>query len=168
MATRSDHKSTATKAATQHATFVIDRVFDASPAQVFTAFADPVAKARWFGGTLGEWNETEREFAFRVGGRERVVGQWASGSVTAFDCHYQDIVPNQRIVYTYDMHMDDHRLSVSLSTVELQPEGVGTRMRYTEQAAFLDGYDDAGSRERGTRALFDKLGDSLQHGPVSA
>jgi len=30
-----------------HASFVIERVFDAAP--VFAAFADPAAKARWFG-----------------------------------------------------------------------------------------------------------------------
>ncbi len=31
----------------------------------------------------------------------------------------------------------------------------------TEQGAFLDGYDDAGSREHGTGFLLDKLGASL-------
>ncbi|HEV2682294.1 MAG TPA: SRPBCC domain-containing protein [Rhodanobacter sp.] len=51
--------------------------------------------------------------------------------MSAFDCRYWDIVPNQRIVYSYDMHLDDRRISVSLSTLELGPEGRGTRMRYT-------------------------------------
>jgi hypothetical protein len=32
----------------------------------------------------------------------------------------------------------------------------------TEQGAFLDGYDDAGSRERGTQFLLDALGRSLE------
>jgi hypothetical protein len=32
----------------------------------------------------------------------------------------------------------------------------------SEQGAFLDGYDDAGSRERGTGFLLDRLGASLQ------
>ena len=32
-----------------HATFVIDRTYDAAPERVFRAFADPVAKRRWFG-----------------------------------------------------------------------------------------------------------------------
>jgi hypothetical protein len=32
----------------------------------------------------------------------------------------------------------------------------------TEQGAFLDGYDDAGSRERGTGFLLDSLGASLR------
>jgi len=34
-------------------------------------------------------------------------------------------------------------------------------MRYTEQAVFLDGYDDAGSRKAGTEALFENLGAML-------
>ena len=40
------------------------------------------------------------------------------------------------------MHLDDTRISVSLATVELKPAGKGTRLIFTEQGAFLDGYDD--------------------------
>ena len=36
------------------------------------------------------------------------------------------------------------------------------RLVYSEQGAFLDGYDDAGSREHGTNLLLDALGRSLQ------
>jgi hypothetical protein len=32
----------------------------------------------------------------------------------------------------------------------------------SEQGAFLDGYDDAGSRERGTNFLLDAVGASLK------
>ena len=31
-----------------HATFVIERIYDASPARVFAAWSEPEAKARWF------------------------------------------------------------------------------------------------------------------------
>jgi uncharacterized protein YndB with AHSA1/START domain len=34
---------------TTHSTFVIERTSDATPARVFDAWADPVAKAQWFG-----------------------------------------------------------------------------------------------------------------------
>jgi len=37
----------------------------------------------------------------------------------------------------------------------------GTRLVYTEQGAFLDGFDDAGGREHGTRALLDNLDKAL-------
>jgi uncharacterized protein YndB with AHSA1/START domain len=56
------------------------------------------------------------------------------------------------------MHLDETRISVSLGTTEFRAHGTGTRLVYTEQGAFLDGFDDAGGRERGTQDLFDQLG----------
>jgi uncharacterized protein YndB with AHSA1/START domain len=66
-------------------------------------------------------------------------------------------VPDRRIVYAYAMHLDDVKISVSLATIEFAGAGAGTRLVVTEQGAFLDGYDDAGSREHGTGGLLDKL-----------
>ena len=144
-----------------HATFSLERVYDASPAQVFRALSDKAAKARWFEGGNG-WTAIEREMDVRPGGRERAKGRWPSGMVTTFDAVYFDVVPNRRLVYTYEMHLDDRKISVSLATIELEPKGAGTRLRITEQGAFLDGYDDAGSREHGTGLLLDRLGASLK------
>ncbi len=145
-----------------HATFSLQRVYDASPAQVFRALSDKAAKARWFEGGDG-YTSLEREMDVRPGGRERLKGRWASGMVSTFDAVYFDVVPNERLVYAYEMHLDDRKISVSLATMELQPEGAGTKLVVTEQGAFLDGYDDAGSRERGTGFLLDRLGASLTH-----
>ena len=144
----------------RHATFVIERSFAAPPSRVFQAFADPAAKAKWFGGPA-EWEKGPGEFDFRVGGRETSRGGPKGGPMHAFACVYQDIVPNERIVYSYDMHLDDTRISVSLTTIELMPEGKGTRLKFTEQGVFLDGHDDAGSREQGSGWLLDQLGASL-------
>lgn len=142
--------------AVQHATFTIERTLSAPPARVFAAGADPAAKARWFGGPP-EWTREPHELDFRVGGRERVAGGPVEGPRHAFDAVYHDIVPDRRILYAYDLHLDGRRISVSLTTVEFHPAGSGTRMVFTEQGAFLDGYDDAGQREEGTRALLDSL-----------
>jgi uncharacterized protein YndB with AHSA1/START domain len=148
-----------------HATFVIERTLRATPAEVFNAFADPKAKAQWFAGPE-EWESGPREFDFRVGGRERNSGGPKGGPIHRFECIYQDIVPNQRIVYSYDMHLDKHRISVSLATFALTPVGSGTRLVLTEQGAFLDGYDDAGQRESGMRQLIDALGAFVERRPV--
>ena len=150
-----------------HGTFVIERTYPASPQRVFEAWADPAAKARWFAGPHDKWQETLREFDFRVGGRERVSGVWPGGKVSAFDCLYHDIVPDERIVYSYGMHVDAVRISVSLATVEFKPAGGGTRLIFTEQAAFLDGYDDSGSRGQGTSALLGQLDAELQRAAAS-
>jgi len=140
----------------QHASFTIRRSLPAPPSRVFAAWADPKAKARWFGGPA-EWERTPHEMDFRVGGRERVGGGPPGGPMHRFDALYWDIVPDRRILYSYDLHLDDRRISVSLTTVELAPEGTGTRLTFTEQGAYLDGYDDAGQREAGTRGLLDEL-----------
>jgi uncharacterized protein YndB with AHSA1/START domain len=149
-----------TERSTEHATFVLERSYAASPARVFAAWADPVQKAQWFVGP-DEWIKFTHETDFRVGGRERLSAGPAGGTVHKFDCCYQDIVPDQRIIYTYDMHLDDTRISVSLTTIEFKPEGTGTRLVFTEQGVFLDGTDSAATREQGTQGLLDKLGAAL-------
>jgi hypothetical protein len=65
------------------------------------------------------------------------------------------------------MHLDQSRISVSLTTVELVAEAEGTKLTFTEQGVFLDGFDDAGGREHGTRELLDQLGASLAHGEAA-
>jgi hypothetical protein len=60
------------------------------------------------------------------------------------------------------MHLEDRKISVSLATIQLKSAGENTCLKVTKQGAFLDGYDDAGSRERGTGHLLDALGASLQ------
>ena len=98
---------------------------------------------------------------FRVGGKEFNYGGPPSGQAHRFDAVYQDIVPDERIVYTYDMHLDDVRISVSLTTIELFPDGAGTRLKFTEQGAFLDAFDNPAVREEGTKGLIDALEASL-------
>jgi uncharacterized protein YndB with AHSA1/START domain len=145
----------------RHNTFVIERSYDAAPARVFGAFADPTAKSQWWAGP-----EEEFKLDFRVGGRELGRGGH-KGQIHTFAAIYQDIVQDERIVYPYDMHLDDQRISVSLTTIELTPAGAGTRLVLTEQGAYFDGADDPADRERGTAALLDALGASLASEPAA-
>lgn len=141
---------------TTHATFVIERDFPHPPAKVFDAFANPQSKAKWFGGPE-EWEKSNHQLDFRIGGKESASGGTPDGPVHAYSAEYWDIVPNERIVSCYEMHLDKTRISVSLATLEFKPSVAGTRFVLTEQGVFLDGYDDAGERERGTRELLDQL-----------
>lgn len=139
-----------------HNTFVIERTFVASPARVFRAFADLGAKKAWFHGPPG-WDDAHA-MDFRVGGRETSVGGPPGEWVSSFTALYQDIVPDQRIVYTYDMLIDGRRISVSVATIELFPTAQGgTRLVLTEQGAYLDAADNPAQREEGTRGLMDQL-----------
>lgn len=148
-----------------HATFNIDRTFEASPARVFQAFANKAAKKLWFGGPP-DWEQGEHTFDFRVGGWEVEEGGPPGGPSHRMELIYQDIVPNERLVYSYEMKIGGVRISVSLATIEFKAEGKGTRFRLTEMGAYLDGHDTVQSREEGTIGLMDMLEASLKSHPV--
>jgi uncharacterized protein YndB with AHSA1/START domain len=144
-----------------HASFHLERTYDASPARVWRALTDPAAKAEWFGVASDQVEIIERAMDVRPGGRERLKGRFGGRVVSSFAASYYDVVDQERLVYCYEMHLDDRKISVSLATLQLQAVGKRTRLMVTEQGAFLDGYDDAGARERGTGELLDALGRSL-------
>ena len=145
-----------------HASFHLERTYEAPVARVWKALTDESAKQKWFSGTPGRWELLERHMDVRVGGSERVKGRWEGGVVSTFDAFYHDVIPNERLVYSYVMHLDDKKISVSLATMQLKPVGAKTTLKVSEQGAFLDGYDDAGSLEKGTGHLLAALGKSLE------
>jgi uncharacterized protein YndB with AHSA1/START domain len=139
----------------EHTSFEIRRRFAADRAEVFRAFSSEDFKRRWFATGGREMRNIEYELDFRPGGHEinRVVGP--NGIEHLFLGHYLDIVRDARIIYAYSMHLGDIRISVSLATIAFDDDGSGTRLSFTEQAAFLDGHDGRASRIRGTEALLD-------------
>ena len=143
-----------------HETFVIERTYDVPVAQTFQAWADPQLKARWFAGS-GDALGTGYELDFRVGGRETNRGGPPGGPVYTYEAEFRDIVPEQRIIYTYEMHADENRISVSVATVEFRGHDATTQLVVTEQGVFLDGHDTVAQREEGTRSMLELLAASL-------
>lgn len=158
---------------TTHASFVIERRYDASPQRVFAAWADPVAKRAWF--VEGEgWDINSYELDFREGGTEKsrfrfLKGEEIFGKETMIgnETVFNEIVPNERIIFTYSMDRDGVRFSVSLATVELGPADKGTRLIFTEHATFFEGGDGPQMREAGWRELLDKLDTYLTKGAAA-
>jgi uncharacterized protein YndB with AHSA1/START domain len=150
---------TLVKRSVAHGMFTIERTYPGvTPKRVFDAFASVEGKNGWFTAPNELWDVVERTMDFRPGGTERLKGQWKSGMVTQFDATYFDIVDGERIVYAYEMLLDGRKISTSLATFEFKAAaGGGTAFRMTEQGAFLDGYDDNGSREEGSIGIVDKL-----------
>jgi uncharacterized protein YndB with AHSA1/START domain len=146
-----------------HADFTIERQYDCTPAQTFSAFADPELKGQWFA-VPASWENRIWELDFRVGGGEVNSGGPAGGSTHTFKSRYHDIVTDERIVFAYDLLLDDRLMSTSLTTVQIFPAEGGTRLLFTEQGAFFDGLDDPAEREHGTGKLLDALGACLPSG----
>lgn len=147
-----------------HDTIRLERRFEATPARVFRAWADPAARDRWF--VQGEgWEIAEYRQDFRVGGRESGRFRFGKdGPVITNETIYHDIEPDRRIVFAYTMGMPNGPLSSSLATVELQGDGDATVLRFTEQITVLDGSDSVANRAEGWTELLDRLAVEIGEG----
>ena len=150
---------------TVHDTFVLRRRYPKSPQRVFRAFADPAQKRRWYADAAGHEALSYR-MTFAVGGEED--GRYAMGPGTpvagmelASASRLLDIVPDVRVVSAQTMTLDERSISAALITVELAPEGDGTELTLTHQAAFFEGSDGPQMRRGGWEALLDRLGQAL-------
>lgn len=132
-----------------------------TPEKVYFALSDAEAKKRWFFDPDNPM-PSRHEMDFRVGAKEVNAGCPSDGQMHFYNAVYQDIVPNRRIVYSYELLFGETRVSVSLATIELIAEGRGTRLILTEQGAFFDGIDSPATREHGTGELLDALEAALE------
>lgn len=148
-----------------HDTFVIERLYPKSPEKVFAFFSDPVKKRRWLGGDDAGFEVISFEPNFKIDQYERWKYRFQGGIQIRTDICYQDIVPQQRVVFVYTMTFGDKRVSSSQVTVELIADGPRTRLRHTEQGAFFDGAEPPAGREQGTGGLLDLLGKLLDELP---
>ncbi|WP_426362450.1 SRPBCC domain-containing protein [Streptomyces sp. E-08] len=119
-------------------TFTVESLQAVPPGAVFGAFADDTVRRRWF--RMPGRHATYRH-DFTVGGGEVASSVFpvpdAEPERLAYASTYLDITPDARIVFAYTSRVNDVPRWSSLVTVELHPEGDGTRLRWTEQAAFL-------------------------------
>ena len=83
--------------------------------------------------------EEIREFNFREGGSDRLRTRWNSGMISDFRNTYWEIIPDKRIVYAYEMFMNDKRPHVGVAGDDLvRAIGSGHEDDLTEQGAFLE------------------------------
>jgi uncharacterized protein YndB with AHSA1/START domain len=147
-------------------TFTIERSLAATPEQVFAAFADVTVKTRMLSPSDDESSSgpmAPGDFDFRVGGHERFEFVEEDGRKMQYDAMYYDIVPSQRIVYSYEMFSDGSRISVSVASIQFLESGKSTSLIWTELGAFLDGLDKSELREGGTSWMVDNMAEYFAH-----
>ena len=139
--------------------FTVERRYDAAPGRVFRAFADRELKQRWMGCEEVSSPVIE-QLDFRVGGREISRGGGEGGTEHLFEGTFLDIVPDRRLVFAFVMHVGGRKLSASIASVEILPDGPGARLIFTEQGVYF-GEDGWAEREEGTAVGLDQLGARL-------
>ena len=144
----------------ENSTWTIEREYPHPPERVFTAWADPSVKVRWF--DLSGNGNPDYHGDFRVGGTESFRTPAGASPRFTYEAQYRDIVEAERIVTTYEMSMEGQRMSVSVATIELKATQAGTHLLFTEQGVYLDGLENPESRRTGTSAQLDNLATVLK------
>ena len=134
-----DGPAAALSRTTLHGSFAVERDLPAPPGRVYAAYGDFDVRRRWFRMPGG----VSHELDFRVGGHEVARGVFAPTGDAEERLEYRstfwDVEEGSRIVFGYSFTLDGVRRWASLVTVELSglPGGPATRLRHTEQYAYL-------------------------------
>jgi len=135
----------------------LKRRFNASPEKVYAAWADPQKLVQWFGPGQVEEGSVKADIDLRVGGRYRISFN-AKGTYNEVGGVYREVVPNERLVFSWAWHSTPER--ESLVTVSINPEGSGTLLTFLhEQFADATARDN---HERGWTELLGKLESYLE------
>ena len=129
----------------------LERRLKAKPEAVYAAWTDPKKIARWMGPP--EADAISAEADLRVGGRYRFVMLAQSGEEHDVRGIYREIVPNEKLVFTWAWKSTPER--ESLVTVTIRPDGDGSILTLLHEHF----YDEA-ARDRhqyGWNGTLDKL-----------
>lgn len=112
----------------------LKRRLHASPAKVWAAWTSAEKIAHWFGPADTIDGSVRAELDGRVGGRFRVSFHTARGEYHDVGGVYREVVPEQRLVFSWAWHSTPER--ESQVTVTLQPDGEGTLLTLTHEQLF--------------------------------
>ena len=134
----------------------LERHIKAPVERVFKAWTDGEALKRWFGPS-DAMQVSIADVDLEVGGRYRIVMQEPGGEAHRVGGVYREIVPNERLVFTFAWESTPERQSVV--TVVLKPAGNGTDLKLTHEQVLDEAARDrhaagwSGSLERLARHL---------------
>ena len=146
---------------------VMTRAFDAPRELVFEAHSKCEHMAKWWGPRKYTLNVCEMDF--RPGGAYRLVQRGPDGDEHGFRGEYREIVPPERIVWTFEYEgMPGH---VSVDTLTLEDLG-GGKTRLTAHSRF-DSVEDRDAMlqsgmEEGAAETWDRLAEHVEAMAASA
>jgi uncharacterized protein YndB with AHSA1/START domain len=131
----------------------LKRRLNASPEKVYAAWTNPQKITRWFGPASVKVGTEQASIDARIGGRYRISFTIENGEYHEVSGVYREMVPHQRLVFSWAWHSTPER--ESLVTVTLKPDGDGTLLTLHHEQLFDQTARD--SHERGWIGTLDKL-----------
>jgi uncharacterized protein YndB with AHSA1/START domain len=138
---------------------VMERVFDSPVERVFKAYTDPTIVPQWWGPR--RFTTTIDKMDVRPDGVWRYISRDSEGNEYPFSAVYHEIVPNKRIVRTFEFEPIPGHISVETTTFEEQDSS--TKLRVTslfQNVEQRDGELKSGM-ELGTSESWDRLAEYL-------
>ncbi len=145
----------------EHATVIVERTYAAPPHLVYAAWSDRDVLATWSAPGDG-WELAWRAFDFTVGHTDICTFGAIDAEPYINTTRYEEIKPNQRIVYASTISYMGDLIFAGVVTVEFSAVDDATRVVMTESGVYLDGSDSALGHEDGWAAMLDSLGDYLK------
>lgn len=148
-----------------HNTFVLRRSYPHQPGRAFAAFSNLEKKRLWYA-QGGAHDVVRYELDFTLGGKETLVGKMKpgtpiAGALLTWSHTFEDIVENERIVFSQTLDIGDKRISCALITAEFRADGDGCDLLLTHQAAYFEGAEGPQMREAGWRRLLEAIAAAL-------
>jgi uncharacterized protein YndB with AHSA1/START domain len=143
----------ATARPAERPSLTLTRRIRARPEKVYAAWTEPEQLIRWFGPATLKPGTARADLDLRVGGRYRISFEDQSGEYHEVGGVYREVVPNERLVFSWAWHSTPER--ESLVTVQLKPDGAGTLLVFNHAQFFDEVARD--NHQRGWNELLAKL-----------
>ena len=129
----------------------LKRRLNAPAEKVYAAWTDPEKIVKWFGPDAGPVTRAEADL--RVGGRYIIAFNTEDGERHQVGGVYREVVPNQKLVFTWAWHTTQER--ESLVTITVKPDGAGSILTLLHEKFFDEAARDG--HKRGWSGSLDKL-----------
>lgn len=114
------------------AKFVIKRVFTVPVEKVYQAWTQPEQMAKWFSSN-SRWKSPIVDTELQSGGRHNITMRHSDGDAFHVVGHYLEIVPNERISFTWKFLEGAMGQEESIVTIEFRAITGGTELTLTHE-----------------------------------
>ena len=139
--------------ATELPSLTLTRRLRARPEKVYAAWTQAEQLVQWFGPPNMKPATLKAELDVRSGGRYRISFTREDGEYFEAGGLYREVVPNERLVFTWAWHSTPER--ESLVTIDIKPDAAGTLLIFNH--AQLADETARDNHKRGWTSFFDKL-----------